>query len=153
MTTLAQLTPRIPAATGQHLEDVRGIEQALLGLPQVPIATHHVIHGGMYARTVVIPAGTAITGAFVQVPTVLILSGRASVLTNGETLEIDGYAVLPASTTRKGAFIAHTDTSMTMIFATAAQSVAEAEAEFTTEPERLASRLPDAVNEIIITGE
>lgn len=153
MSALATLTPRIAPATEEHLEDVRGIEDALLDLPQVPIATHHVIHGGMYARTVAIPAGTAITGTFVQVPTILILSGRVSVLSNGETIEIDGYAVLPASATRKGAFVAHTDTSMTMIFATAARTVAEAEAEFTTEPERLVSRQPDAVNEIIITGE
>lgn len=153
MSALATLTPRIAPATKEHLEDVRGIEAALLAMPQVPIATHHVIHGGMYARTIVIPAGTALTGCFVQVPTILILSGRVSVLSNGETLEVDGYAVLPASATRKGAFIAHTDVQMTMIFATAARTVAEAEAEFTNEPERLMSRQPDAVNEIIITGE
>ena len=34
---------------------------------QVPIETRHVLHAGMYARTICIPAGVLITGALVKV--------------------------------------------------------------------------------------
>lgn len=144
---------RIAPNSDLELEQVRDIQGVLLSLPQVEIPTHHVLHGGMYARTITIPAGIAIAGVFVQVPTVLIVSGHVSVLANGETIEINGYQVIPASAGRKQAFVAHTDTEMTMIFATTAKTVREAEAEFTSEPELLASRQDCATNITIITGE
>lgn len=144
---------RIARNSELELEQIRDIQGALLSMPQVEIPTHHVLHGGMYARTIRIPAGIAIAGAFVQVPTVLIVAGHVSVLANGKTIEIDGYQVIPASAGRKQAFVAHTDTEMTMIFATTAKTVREAEAEFTSEPELLASRQDCATNITIITGE
>ena len=92
-------------------------------------------------------------GQAFKVPTVLILSGEVTVLANDRAIEIQGYQVIPASSDRKQAFVAHTNTELTMIFATAATTVEEAEAEFTSEPELLASRQSSALNVTIITGE
>jgi hypothetical protein len=60
--------------------------------------------------------------------------------------------VLPAAAGRKQAFLAQADSHITMIFATAARSVAEAEREFTDEADNLVSRRAGG-NRIVITGE
>jgi hypothetical protein len=75
------------------------------------------------------------------------------VFVDGEPLELTGYHVLPAAAGRKQALLARADTHLTMIFATRATSVAEAEAEFTDEADRLASRRQGRRNVVIITGE
>jgi len=61
--------------------------------------------------------------------------------------------VLPAEAGRKQAFLALADTDLTMLFATDARDTATAEGQFTTEPERLMSRAPDAINIVTITGD
>ena len=65
--------------------------------------------------------------------------------------ELIGYHVLPAAAGRKQAFLALADTDLTMLFATDARDIATAEGQFTTEPERLMSRAPDAINIVTIT--
>lgn len=141
----------IPAMSPAAIDKVRQLEAQALTLPQVDIPTRHVIHGGMYARTIRIPAGVLLTGALIKIPTVLIFSGRASVFLDGETVEISGYHVLPASAGRKQAFLAHEDTELTMLFPTAATTVEEAESQFTDEAHLLFSRTGE--NVVAITGE
>lgn len=121
-------------------------------LPQVPIATHHVLHAGLYARTIMIPAGITITGALVDIATTLIVSGDCTVaLGDGRTERLTGYHVLAASGRRKQAFRATTDTHLTMVFATSAKSVEAAEEEFTAEADKLISRQPGQANTIVVT--
>jgi hypothetical protein len=134
--------------------DLMGRLEAATALePQAKIATHHVLHGGVYARTILIPAGTAIVGALVDIPTTLIVSGDCTVaLGDGRTERLTGYHVLPASGRRKQAFFAHADTHLTMVFATSAKSVREAEDEFTAEAHKLMSRQPGHANTIVVTG-
>lgn len=143
----------IPAMRPEALEKVRDLEAALRELPQVDVATDHVLHGGMYARTVCIPAGVAITGAFIRVPTLLIVDGDATVNATEEAVRLVGRHVLAASACRRQAFFAHADTHLTMVFATRAKNVHQAEEEFTDEAHLLASRTPGAENRITITGE
>lgn len=110
----------------------------------------------MYARTIVIAAGTALTGAELAKATILIFDGDATFNAGGEDedgVRLIGRHVLAASAGRKQLFFAHADTALTMIFATQSRSVLDAEAEMTHEHERLASRLPQAVNHYQITGE
>lgn len=122
-------------------------------LPQVEISTHHVLHAGVYARTIMMPAGTLLTGALVEIATTLIVSGDCTVaLGDGQTERLTGYHVLAASGRRKQAFVAHADTHLTMVFSTSAKSVREAEDEFTTEAEKLMSRQPGHANTIVVTG-
>jgi hypothetical protein len=107
----------------------------------------------MYARTICIPAGVALTGAFVRVPTLLIFDGFASVNTGDGAVTLRGHHVLAASAGRKQAFIAMADTWLTMVFDTRAKTIGEAEEEFSSEAHLLASRKHGAVNTINITGE
>jgi len=132
--------PVIPAMSAGAIRAVRALEERVLTLPQVPIETRHVLHAGMYARTVCIPAGVLITGAHITIPTLLIVSGHATLFIGEDDAELQGYAVVPASAGRKQAIYAHRDTLLTMLFPTAARTVEEAEEEFTDEPERLGSR-------------
>ena len=121
--------------------------------PQEEIETHHVIHGGMYARTISIKAGDMLTGALVKIPTILVINGDVTVFADNESFRLTGFHVLPASANRKQAFIAHADTAMTMVFASSATTVHDAENEFTDEAHGLMSRNEDAKNFINITGE
>lgn len=135
------------------IEKVRLVQNAMLELPQVDLPVHHILHGGLYSRSLVIPAGVAIAGAFIQVPTTLVVSGNVTVYANDKAYEINGYQVLVASAGRKQLFVAHTDTNMTMTFATDAKTIEDAENQFTSEPELLASRSYEHLNTTIITGE
>ena len=151
MRELMATRPVIPAMSAQAIRAVRALEERVLALPQVPIETRHVLHAGMYARTICVPAGVLVTGVLIRIPTLLIVSGHATVFIGGEDVELTGYAVIPASAGRKQVIYAHRDTLLTMLFPTAARTVEEAEEEFTDEPERLGSRR--APNHVTATGE
>jgi len=151
MNRLSVVRPQITAMSKDSVARVEALEDIMLGLPQIELTTEHVIHGGMYARTIVIPAGVAITGVFIEVPTLIIVQGDTSVMVNDADMRLTGYNIIPASKGRKQAFVAHTDTVLTMIFATKAKTVEEAENEFTKEADRLLSRTRG--NHVTITGE
>lgn len=130
----------IPTMTTQSIEAVRALETEALKLTQVQIPVNHVLHAGMYARTVMIPAGVMITGALIKVATALIVSGDATVYVGAKTIRLTGYNVMSSGAMRKQAFLAHADTHLTMIFPSSASTVEEAEDEFTDEAELLSSR-------------
>ena len=151
MGDLVVATPAIPAMSEAAIGKVRRLEAEVLALPQVAIATRHVLHGGLYARTITIPADVVLTGALIRIPTVLVMDGDAMVYLDGEAVRMTGRHVLPASAGRKQAFVALAETHLTMLFPTRARTVAEAEAEFTDEADALFSRA--GANHIVITGE
>ena len=146
MSGLVAAESRIPAMTAQAIDKVRELEAITRDLPQVEIATDHVLHGGMYARTICIPAGVVLTGVFIRVPTLLVFDGNATVNAGDDATTLVGYHVLAASAHRRQAFLAHADTRLTMVFATQAKTVVEAEDEFTDEAHLLFSRKPGAVD-------
>lgn len=131
---------QLPAMSCADVAKVQHVESILLDMEQVDIQTQHHLHAGLYCRTIRIPAGVMITGALIKIPTLLILSGHVSVFIGGESLVFDGYHVVPGNAGRKSMFLAHADTDMTMAFATHANTVEEAEAEFTDQVEALKSR-------------
>lgn len=135
----ASIVPLPPMSVGA-VAAVRRLEEATLKLPQVDIATEHAIHAGMYARTVVIPAGVVLTGAEIKIPTVLIISGDTLVYGEDGPVRFTGYHVTLGAVGRKQAFYALADTHLTMLFPTAAKTVEEAEMEFTDEYEKLMTR-------------
>lgn len=143
----------IPAMSDIAIDKVRKFEELSLTTPQINIDTSHVLHGGMYARTIVIPAGVIITGALIKIATILIVNGEVTAYIGDRTIDLQGYNILPAGANRKQAFFARTDTSLTMIFPTKATTVKEAESEFTDEFDRLISNNKVSYNNIIITGE
>lgn len=152
---MAELVPlSIGSMSVSAIDQVRRLEGLAMQLPQVAIETGHVLHAGLYARTVRVPAGVVITGALVKIATLLVIDGDVLVhVDDGPPLRLQGHHVLPARAGRKQAFFAQADTHITMIFATAATTVAEAEAEFTDEADLLVSRRNVGSNHIIITGE
>ena len=145
--------PAIRSMTPAQVGAVRRLESAVRKLPQVEIDTQHVIHAGTYSRTIRIAAGVLLTGAEIKRSTLLVFHGRALVTMGDETVELAGYHVIPAMPGRKQAFLALDDCDLTMIFATGAGSIEEAESEFTDEPHLLMSRQPGARNSVTITGE
>lgn len=153
MTYEIAVRPAIPAMTSAAIDAVRQIENERLQLPQIAMETQHQIHGGIYSRTIFIPAGVMITGVLVKVPTTLILQGQAVVFVGDQVVRFVGYNVLAASARRKQAFAAEADTYLTMMFPTTATTVEEAEQEFTDESDLLWSRRSSNGNHILITGE
>jgi hypothetical protein len=146
------LRSELPPSTPAGLELVERIGQRIRAGEQVPIATHHVLHAGVYSRTICIPAGVALEGALIKIPTTLIICGRAVVLLgDGEEVLVEGYQVLAASGGRKQAYRAHADTWITMSFRTQATTVEQAEAEFTDQADQLMSRTGE--NVVVITGD
>ncbi len=153
MADLVTAQPRITPMSDAAIARVRRLEGLARALPQVAVATDHVLHGGLYARTVRVPAGVVITGALIKIPTLLIVQGEAIVHVDGEPLRLQGYTVLPASAGRKQAIVALTDTHLTMVFPSTAGTIDEAERQFTDDVEMLSSRRDAECNRIIITGE
>lgn len=149
---LPALKTQLPATTGKGLAFVRRVEEQVLQVEQIPITTQHIIHAGIYSRTICIPAGVILTGALIKVATTLIVCGKATVLLgDGEEVLVEGYHVFAASAGRKQGFIAHKDTWLTMSFKTNARSIIEVEEEFTDEADMLFSRRWPNIT--TITGE
>lgn len=123
------ILPSSPA----DIEKVRRLETESMLLPQTEVETLHTFHAGLYARTIMLPAGNVLTGALLKVATVLIISGDAVMYTDGEPKEIHGYHVFSACAGRKQAFLSLSDTWLTMMFATDNTTVEDVEKEFTDE--------------------
>ena len=142
----------LPAPSPELMADICDVERRIRGRKQIEIQTEHVLHGGMYARTVRLEPGFAIVGVLVKVATTLILHGDALVLMGEDWERLAGYHVLTGSAGRKGVFVALQPTELTMICASKAKTVEQAEADFTDEADNLLSRQQN--NDLVtITGE
>ena len=106
----------------------KGLVMATLSLPEVPIEVDHFLWAGCYVRTILLKAG-----AFIKIPTVVIVSGDCKVVVGDHLEEISGYSVLKGMEGRRQVFSAFEDTYITMFFASNASTVEEAEKEFTDE--------------------
>ena len=143
----------VPGMSEQAIARSRQMEEVNWVQPQLPIETQHLFHAGLYARTVHLSTGTLITGALIKRATLLIISGDVLVYVGEASVRLVGYRTLAASANRKQVFFALAPTDMTMLFATEAKTVEEAEAEFTDEVELLLTRREPGLNHVLITGE
>ena len=153
MSEIALPSEQLPAMTSEAIGRVRALEDVTSRMEQAEITTHHVLHGGVYSRTICIPKGVALTGVLIDIPTTVTISGDVDIWLGEDSMRVTGYQVLPARGKRKQAFLAHEDTYLTMAFATQAKSIEDAEVEFTHEASLLMSRSPGAKNIINVTGE
>jgi glyoxylate carboligase len=151
--TLAIQGNALPASTNETLAKVYEAEDYILTLPQIEIHTEHILHGGMYARTIRLAAGVVITGALFKVSTILVVNGLCAMFAGDHWAQLDGFQVMAASKGRKQVFVTKEPTEITMIFRTDAKTVEDAENEFTDEADRLMSRTQDGDDVIIVTGE
>lgn len=147
------LRPAIPAMSPEAIDKVRAVQIEEAMLPQVALEMQHVLHAGLYARTMRMPPSVRITGALIKIATLVVVQGDCWVWLGDKSRRLTGYNVLPASAGRKQAFWSVSETFITMIFPTDARDVEGAERQFTDEFALLASRREDTPNEIIITGE
>jgi hypothetical protein len=136
---LAKAGNLVPAASLEALETIGGVEKKMRAMPQIHLHTDHVLHAGMYARTIHLAARVAITSVLIKIPTVIVVHGTCRVYA-GAWADIEGYCVIPASADRKMIYVTSAPTDITMIFPSKAKTVEEAEREFTEESELLLSR-------------
>lgn len=123
-----------------HEDPICRLENLLLGVPQRNLSTSHVVHGGMCARTIFIPAGTVLTGARTNKNNVCILSGDITVTTDDGPRRLTGFHVIPAGAGLKRAGIAHADTHWTTVWSTALTEIEAIEDEMTDEAAGLQTR-------------
>ena len=142
----------LPPATIEDLGKIDAFTEKLRQAPQVHLQTEHILHAGMYARTLRLPAGVVITGCKYKVPTVLVVHGKARVYAGGEWHHVEGYQCFPALAGRKQVFLAIEDTEITMTCRSLAKTVEEAERHMTDEFEQLMSRADGSDDLVIITG-
>jgi hypothetical protein len=122
-------------------ERVRRLEGELLKLPQVDLKTQTLLHGGMCARTILIPAGAALTGAVTNKANFCVMVGDITVTTDDGMRRLTGFHVIPAGPGFKRAGYAHQDTFWTTVWPTEAACVEDAEDEMTPESNLLQTRL------------
>lgn len=141
-------TGLVPASG--NLEVIRKAEQVILEQPQECVITYHTLHSGVYTRTIYLKKGQVIAGAFIKIPTTLIVIGNLNVSIGEEFNTLVGTHILIAIANRKQIMVANEDSTIIMVFKTMASTIEEAEYEFTDEVDNLASRLPTAINYIKI---
>lgn len=94
------------------------------------IELSHTFHAGVYARTLKAPANVILANALIKVPTILIVSGDCTITDTDTCVRVNGYNVLVGAANRMCMVRTHSETHFTMIYATDAKTVEEAEAEF-----------------------
>lgn len=162
MTTpsLALCGASLPASSPKELETLAVVQDVLLRAEQTAIRTEHILHGGMYSRTVrIVPQSYAvddqliICGSRLNLPTMLIINGPIDTWTGGGWKQLDGFNVLTGSAGRKQLFLTRgAPVEMTMIYPTKARTVEDAENEVFAEPDMLLSRQSQN-DTTLITGE
>lgn len=121
-------------------EAVRQMESRMLEMPQIDLLTSHVVHGGMCARTIFIPAGTLLTGALTNLDNVCVVVGDITVTTDDGPQRLVGFNVLPAKAGAKRAGLAHADTWWTTFHRTDLTDIEAIEDEMTSESAALQTR-------------
>lgn len=122
------------------IEKVEALEALILKHPQVDLQTRHELSGGVYARTILIPAGTVLTGARHKKDHVNIVFGDITVSTDDGMKRITGYNVIPTKAGMKRVGFAHADTAWTTVCQTELTDIEEIENELVEEAEKLQTR-------------
>ncbi len=143
--TMADAAAKMLTAAPDHvLRRLEDLDAHMIGNEPVDVPTAHVLHDGLYARTSRLPPDHGLTGALVKIATLLLVTGTVEMLNGDAWQRLEGYNVLCGLPGRKQLIVTRSSVVLTMIFPTAARTVAEAEEEFTDDFERLLSRRQNA---------
>lgn len=148
MFDLVPSRPIIPAMSDRAIDLVYRIEAINLARPQTDLRFEHDFYAGVYARTMIVPdlppdSCCLITSALIRIPSLLIAQGGALLyIGQDEPRSLSGHTIIQAAAGRKQVYVAESNFRLTMIFASAAKTVEEAEEEFTDEAHMLQSRKP-----------
>ena len=121
-------------------EKVDRLEKLILQVPQIDLKTTHKLSGGVYARTIIVPAGTILTGAAHKKDHINIMQGDITVSTDDGMKRLTGQHVMTTKAGNKRVGLAHADTIWTTVCHTFLTDIEEIEAELVEEPERLQTR-------------
>ena len=124
---------------------IKAMESSVCKEVEIPI--EHFVHEGVYYRTCHIPKDTAIIGAYIKIPTTVIVSGDCYVTLGNTIGRLKGYNVIKAEAGRRQAFRAIEDTYITMCFRTDNSDLRECEKEFTPEWMLLTTNRKELSNE------
>jgi hypothetical protein len=139
--------------SAKTLELLSDLHEWTLQFEQTPIATEHLFHAGMYARTIRLEPETLLNGSFIKLATLLIIHGHCLMTAGDEVVELDGYNVIPGSAGRKQSFVTKGKVEMTMIFPTSVKDLEQVESEVFGEADELMSRKSGNSNSVTVTGE
>lgn len=109
-------------------------------LPQVDLKTTHVINGGIYSRTLHIPAGVAVLGAKHKGDATHIICGDVTLASDDGPVRMIGMHVIPSGAGSRRAVLAHSDTSWTTCWRTELTDIPAIEDELTDESALLKTR-------------
>jgi hypothetical protein len=145
--------PVLAAPSPAMLNQLVDVHALVAACPQIPIVTEHLLHGGMYARTIRRDIDSVTVGSLINKATILIVNGSCSLLVGDRRVDLTGYNVLAGLPGRKSFSWAYSPVEMTMIFATQAKTIEEAENEIFAEADQLLSRRDDSRDQVTITGQ
>jgi hypothetical protein len=124
-------------------ERVYRLEEELQKLPQVDCPVWHHFAPGLYARKMLIPKGTVLTGAVHKTEHLCIVSGDIDVTTDDGMRRItDAHAILSSKPGAKRAGYAHEDTYWTTVHATNE-----------TDLDKLVVELTESTNQQLLGGD
>jgi len=142
-----------PAPSPKTLNSIMRLQEVMATLPQIDLPTEHLIHGGMYARTIRRDLDSVTIGSLINKATILIVNGSCSMLIGDRRVDLEGYNILDGMPGRKSFSIARGPVEMTLICPTSATTVAEAENEIFAEAGQLVSRRDSCPNTITIVDQ
>ena len=152
--TLSDAPVALTSPSSVVLDKIAQASDIIRQFPQVEVVTEHLIHGGMYARTIRREPGIVAVGSVILRATILIVNGPCSMIGgDGKRIDLTGYNVLPGLPGRKSFSLTHGPVEMTMIFPTSAKTIEEAENEIFAEAEELISRKDGSQDTVTITGQ
>ena len=126
--------PNVPTA-----EQIRRLKREMLRMEQLPIETHHHFAPGQYAREIVIPAGTLLTGKKHKTEHLNVVSkGEITVWTEDGMRRIKAPFTFVSKPGTKRVGLAHEETVWITIHATSETDLVKLEAEL-IEPEMIGS--------------
>lgn len=124
MNALAEL-PEIPT-----IEQIHRLESALRGMPKDNCATGHYFADGMYARALLIPAGTALTGKMHRQRHLnFLMQGTIRVWTEQGMKDLEAPQIIVSEPGTKRVGFAFTDVIWVTVHATDKTDLADIEAE------------------------
>lgn len=129
------------AVAQSSAEKIERLEAILLAGPQVDLRTKHELSGGVYARTIYIPAGTALTGATHKKDHINVVVGDITVSTDDGMQRLSGHHVIATKAGMKRGGFAHADTVWTTLCATELTDIEAIEDELVVESARLQTRV------------
>lgn len=111
-------------------ERIMALETRLAELPQVEIPIEHHFAAGIYARTMIAPRGTMLTGKIYKVPQMIILnSGEITIRSEFFNGRIRGPHIYESPVGAKRFGFCHTDVVWTCLTSVKATNVEDAEKE------------------------